>query len=157
MPEKNRIDSIDKQIIGLLQKDGRMANTLIAKTLGISESTVRTRLGRLIKDEIIQIVAVTNPLKIGYEVAGIIKIGVDVKKIHTVTRELKKIDSLWFIVHTTGESGLYAEFIADSIESLNHLLYSEIYKIDGIQKAETSLILDYIKRDYDWKAAERGD
>ncbi|MGB3211351.1 MAG: Lrp/AsnC family transcriptional regulator [Desulforhopalus sp.] len=154
MQTKIKTDAIDKKIIRLLQQDGRLANTIIARELGISESTVRSRLNRLINEEVIQVVAVSNPLKLGYEAVGILKIGVDVKKIDAVTKALKEIESIWFIVHTTGKSGLYAEFVAESIESFNDLLYSKIYKIDGIQQAETSLILNFIKRDYNWKAAE---
>lgn len=155
MPDKPKIDTIDRNIIEFLQKDGRMPNTLIARKLGVSESTVRSRLNRLIKEEIIQVVAVANPLKIGCEAVGNLKIWVDVIKIDQVIAALKQIESVWFIVHTTGDSGLYAEFVAKSIDSLNDLLYSKIYQIDGIQKVETSIILDYIKRDYNWKAAEK--
>lgn len=148
----NNLDNTDYRIIDLLQIDGRMANTAIAKKLGISESTVRTRLTRLIEEDFVQIVAVSNPFKIGYETIGIIKLKVDIKKMDEVIRELQHIKSVWFIVHTTGESDIYAEFVAESIEALNNLLYSQIYKIDGILHAETSLILKYIKRNYNWLA-----
>ena len=55
-------DQIDCRMIELLQKDGRISNTDIAKKIGISEATVRTRLNRLIEEEYIQIVAVSNPM-----------------------------------------------------------------------------------------------
>ena len=61
--KKKKIDKIDCRMIELLQKDGRISNTEIAKQIGISEGTVRTRLNRLIKEEYIQIVAVSNPMK----------------------------------------------------------------------------------------------
>ena len=60
--KKKAIDAVDCQMIRLLQKDGRISNTEIAKRIGVSEATVRIRLNRLIKEEIIQIVAVSNPL-----------------------------------------------------------------------------------------------
>ena len=145
------IDHTDCKIIELLQKDGRMANTLIAKSLGVSEATVRTRLARLIKDEYIQIVAVSNPLKLGFEIVGILKINADVKKMDHVSAELSKIKQIWYIVHTTGGSDIYAEFNAHSIEDLNTLISQQIYKIDGVVTTETSLILKYVKRRYDWE------
>lgn len=148
-----QIDQTDCNIIELLQKDGRMANTAVAKTLGVSEATVRTRLSRLIKEEYIQIVAVSNPLKLGFEVAGILKINADVKKMDHVSRELSKIHQIWYIVHTTGGSDIYTEFNADSIEDLNTLISDKIYKIDGVRTTETSLILKYVKRRYDWATA----
>jgi Lrp/AsnC family transcriptional regulator for asnA, asnC and gidA len=146
----NNLDSTDYKIINLLQIDGRMPNTAIARKLGISESTVRSRLTRLIEEDFVQIVAVSNPFKIGYQTIGILKLRVDIKKMDEVIVELERIKSVWFIVHTTGESDIYAEFVAESIEALNELLFSQIYKIDGILHAETSLILKYIKRNYNW-------
>ena len=150
---KVKIDKTDCKIIELLQKDGRMPNTMIAKELGVSEATVRSRLNRLTKGEYIQIVAVSNPLKLGFEVVGMLKIDVDVKKIDTVSKELSKIDQIWYVVHATGSSDIFAEFNAKSIDDLNNVIIQKIHKIDGILKTETSLILKYIKRRYDWKTA----
>jgi len=150
---KPNIDQTDCKIIELLQQDGRMPNTMIAKELGVSEATVRSRLNRLTKDEYIQIVAVSNPLKLGFDIVGLLKILVDVKKIDTVSEELSKIDQIWYIVHVTGSSDIYAEFNAKSIEDLNNCIAQKVYKIDGVIKTETSLVLKYIKRRYDWKTA----
>ena len=68
------IDRVDCEIIRLLQKDGRIANTDIAKKVGISEATVRSRLDRLVKENYIQIVAVSNPMKLGFKIVGNIRI-----------------------------------------------------------------------------------
>lgn len=148
-----KIDKTDCRIIELLQKDGRMPNTLIAKNLGISEATIRSRLNRLIKEEYIQIVAVSNPLKLGFDIVGILKIAVDVKKIENVSKELSKIDQIWYVVHATGSSDIYAEFNAKTIDELNDFIANKVHKIDGLLKTETSLILNYVKRRYDWKTA----
>ncbi len=147
------IDQTDCKIIELLQDDGRMPNTMIAKKLKVSEATVRSRLSRLIKEEYIQIVAVSNPLKLGFDIVGMLKIDVDVKKIEVVSKELIKIEQIWYIAHTTGSSDIYAEFNAKSIDELNQFISEKIHKIDGIKKTETSLVLKYIKRRYDWKTA----
>ncbi len=147
------LDQTDYKIIELLQKDGRMPNTVIAKEVGISEATVRSRLARLIREEYIQIVAVSNPHKLGFEIAGVLRINADVKKMDHVSAELSKIEQIWYIVHTTGGSDIYAEFNAHSIEDLNTLISQKIYKIDGVVTSETSLILKYVKRRYDWETA----
>jgi Lrp/AsnC family transcriptional regulator for asnA, asnC and gidA len=148
-----KIDQTDCRIIELLQTDGRMPNTMIAKKLGISEATVRSRLNRLIKEEYVQIVAVSDPLKLGFGVCGIMKIDVDIKKIDTVSRELSKIEQLWYIVHATGSAYIYAEFNAKSIDDLNDVISNRINKIDGLLKTETNLVLKFIKRRHDWKTA----
>ena len=151
---KNRIiDVTDREIIKLLQIDGRIPNTQIAKDLGISEATVRTRLNRLIEEEYIQIVAVSNPLKLGFETVGYIKIDVDIKKIDQVTLELTKLNPICFIVLATGESDIYTEFVCQSTDELNDLIFNKIYKIDGVIRTHTSMILKYVKRRYDWGTA----
>jgi Lrp/AsnC family transcriptional regulator for asnA, asnC and gidA len=150
---KAKIDQTDCKIIELLQKDGRMPNTMIAKKLGVSEATVRSRLNRLTKEEYIQIVAVSNPLKLGFEVVGMLKIDVDIKKIDAVSKELSKIDQIWYIVHATGSAYIYAEFNAKSIDDLNEVITNKINKIDGLLKTDTSLVLKFVKRRYDWKTA----
>ena len=72
-----KIDKTDSEIIKMLQKDGRLSNTTIAKKLGVSEATVRARLNRLIDEEYIQIVAVGNPIKLGFDIVGMIRFEID--------------------------------------------------------------------------------
>ena len=151
--KKKALDSVDCQMIELLQKDGRISNTEIAKRIGISEATVRTRLNRLIDEEFIQIVAVSNPIKLGFDIVGNIRIHVDIKKMDKIIKELKKLKPLWFIVQTTGGTGIDTEFVAKSLDELNELIFEKINKIDGIIKTETSLFLKYIKRQYNWGSA----
>lgn len=150
---KKKIDRIDCQMIELLQKDGRISNIDIAKKIGMSEATVRTRLNRLIKEGYIQIVAVSNPLMLGFKAVGFMRINVDIQKIKHITRELSKLKPIWFIVHPTGSADIYTEFVAKSTNELNDLLFEKVYKIDGVQRTQTSMILKYIKRRYDWGTA----
>ena len=148
-----KLDPIDCKMIRLLQKDGRISNTDIAKEVGISEATVRSRLNRLIKEKVIQIVAVSDPLILGFGIVGNIRIHVDIRKMNSIIRELKKIKALWFIVQSTGGTGIETEFVVKSLEELNALIFDRINKIDGIIKTETSLYLKFIKRQYDWGTA----
>jgi Lrp/AsnC family transcriptional regulator for asnA, asnC and gidA len=147
---RRKLDRIDCEMIRLLQKDGRIPNTEIAKIIGISEATVRSRLNRLTTEGLIQIVAVSNPLKIGFEIVGIIRIHAELRKIDHITAELEKLPEVWFIVHVTGGSDIYTEFVTRSMDDLNELIYRKINRIDGVIRTDTSLILNYIKRRYDW-------
>ena len=151
--KKKALDPVDCQMIQLLQKDGRISNTEIAKNMGISEATVRTRLNRLIDEEYIQIVAVSDPIKLGFDIVGNIRIHVEIKKMDKIIKELRKLKPLWFIVQTTGGTGIDTEFVVKSLDELNELIFENINKIDGIIKTETSLFLKYIKRQYDWGTA----
>jgi len=150
---KKIIDGIDCEIIRLLQKDGRIANTEIAKKTGISEATVRSRLDRLVKEHYIQIVAVSNPMKLGFKIVGNIRIFVEIKKMDQIIKKLQKLKPLWFIVQSTGGTGIETEFVVRDMDELNELIFENINRIDGVIRTETSLFLKYIKRQYDWGTA----
>lgn len=145
-----KIDELDSRIINLLKEDGRTPNTEIAKKLKISESTIRKRLKRLIKDEIIQVVAVVNHSKLGDEIGGNIKLKVDSKKTEQVIKGLNKLDGIWYIAHLTGAADFDIEFRLKTNYELRDLL-AAINKIEGVIKTETSLRLALIKNRYDWE------
>lgn len=151
--KKRGIDSTDSRIISILQKDGRASNTDIAKELDISEATVRGRIKRLIDEGFIQIVAVANPFRTGFEIAGDLYINVDMKKIDSVLDELRRIKELWYIVMTTGETNINAEFIVTTLDELHDLVYNRLSRIDGITRVDTAIIMKYIKRNYDFGTA----
>lgn len=150
---KKPLDRIDRQIIALLQEDGRIPNTEIAKQVGVSEATVRSRVNRLIREEFVQIVAVSDPIKLGFGIVGTLRIQVDVSKTEHVTRELEKLKPIWFIVNTTGGTDIVTEFITKSLDDLNELIFNQINRIDGIKGTETNIFLKYVKRRYDWGTA----
>jgi Lrp/AsnC family transcriptional regulator for asnA, asnC and gidA len=151
--KKRNIDSLDSKLITLLQGDGRLTNTDIAKKLNIAESTVRARLKRLMDEGFIQIVAVSDPYKLGFDMTGDLFIQAEISKIEGVIQELKKLRELWFIVTTSGRMNINAEFIVKTREELNDLIYNKIRKIDGIISVEMSLIMGYHKRRYDYGTA----
>ncbi|GAB6194662.1 Lrp/AsnC family transcriptional regulator [Desulfocastanea catecholica] len=147
---EKKIDKIDAKIIRLLQKDGRMPNTEIAKLVGITEATVRNRLNRLTKDEVIRIVAVGNPFKLGFKIVGNIKIIIQLNKADKIIEELVKLDELWYITLFSGGSDLDILFHVRSLQQLRELLYGKISKIDGVINTQTSFLLERIKASYEW-------
>jgi Lrp/AsnC family transcriptional regulator for asnA, asnC and gidA len=144
------MDKIDARLVALLKQDGRMPNTELAKQLGLSETTVRKRLKKLIESEAIQIVAVVNPQKFGEEIRGNIKIKVDSKKTEGIIRGLNRLDGIWYIAHLTGALDFDVEFSVRTHLELRDLL-SEINKIEGVIRTETSFRLQLIKNRYDWE------
>lgn len=150
---KRGIDSLDSKLIALLQADGRLTNTDIAKKLNIAESTVRARLKRLMDEGFIQIVAVSDPFKLGFDMTGDLFIQAELSMLDGVIKELKKFQELWFIVTTSGKMNINAEFIVKTREDLNDLIFNKIRKIEGIISVEMSLIMNYHKRKYDYGTA----
>ncbi len=100
----------------------------------MSEATLRGRIKRLIDEDYMQIVAVANPFRIGFEIAGDLYINVDMKKIDSILERLRAMKELWYMVMTTGETNINAEFVVRSLDELHDLVYNRISKIEGIQK-----------------------
>ena len=148
-----RLDPLDCKLVRLLQEDGRMPNTAIAEKLNISEYTVRNRLKRLLDSQTIKIVAVANPIDLGFEIAGNLKIRIDLKEADSVLAELKKIDALIWVALTTGGSDIDVEFVTRSLKEFHNLIFNKISKIEGVVSTETSLMLDLVKDTYDWGTA----
>ena len=147
------IDKMDSKIIVILQKDGRRPYNQIAKELGVSETTVRNRVKRLTDEKIIQIVAVGDPLKLGFGIAGTFKLQINPKKVKEIIHQLRQIKEIWYIALATGSENIDTEFNTRSLEDLRILIYERLNKIDGILKTETSILMGYEKREYTWGTA----
>jgi Lrp/AsnC family transcriptional regulator for asnA, asnC and gidA len=145
-----KLDRLDCELIRLLQTDGRMPNNAIAQELEISEFTVRRRLKRLLDEGIIRIVAVAKPIDLGFEIAGNLKIHIDLKKTDRVLEKLKRIDSLIYVALTTGGTDVDADFIVRSLKEFHELIFKQISKIDGVLSTETSLLVNIVKDKYEW-------
>jgi Lrp/AsnC family transcriptional regulator, regulator for asnA, asnC and gidA len=148
-----KLDKVDCQLINLLQKDGRMPNKAIARELGISEFTVRRRMKRLLDSGVIKIVAVANPIDLGFEIAGNLKIKIELKKADRVLEKLKEIDSLIWVALTTGGTDIDVDFVSRSLGEFQELIFKKISKIDGVVSTETSLMVDLVKDEYAWGTA----
>jgi Lrp/AsnC family transcriptional regulator for asnA, asnC and gidA len=144
------LDRIDRGMIRLLQQDGRMPIATLAKELRISETTARTRLKRLITDETIRVVAVSNPINLGFEITGNLKLSIDLKKKDAILGKLKAIDQLHYVALTTGGMDIDVEFIACSLNEFRALILEKIYRIDGVNSSQTSLIVEIVKDTWDY-------
>jgi Lrp/AsnC family transcriptional regulator for asnA, asnC and gidA len=141
------------EMVSLLQKDGRMPIVTIAKELGVSETTARSRLKRLLADDVIKVVAVSNPIRLGFEIIGNIKLSIDLKKKDAILQALKNIDALNYVALTTGGNDIDIEFIAGSLSEFKTLVFERISQIDGVNSVETSLIVEIIKDTWDYGTA----
>jgi len=146
---RERLDRTDLNIIGLLQKDGRMPSSEIANKSGVSEATVRYRLKKLIDGEFIQIVAAGNPIKLGFGIAANIGLYTDSLQIDDIIQELEKLEQLSYIAQMTSDPTIELETFVESIDELHQLL-SQIENIKGIKRIETTFIRRIIRERYDW-------
>ena len=146
-----RVDDLDRGIIEALQDNGRESFRRIADRLGVSEATVRARYARLTSEGILQVVAVTNPLGLGFEQAlvGIKTSGPP----DTVADELSRWPQNDYVVATAGQFDLVVEVVAvDRRELLD--LTNRMRALDGVVTTEIFFYLEMWKQLYDWGTRE---
>jgi len=147
---KKLIDDVDKRIIKLLQKNGRLTNTEIAKELGVTEGTIRKRLNRLVSEKIIIIAAVLNLPFLGYQVSGNMRIRADIEKSDQIITKLKKFDEVWYLTRIVGGSmNIQLEFVVQSFEDYN-IFMAKLNKIKGLQEIDQVFYTEEYKETYAW-------
>lgn len=152
-----RFDDLDRRIVEALQRNGRESFRAIAAELGVSEATVRARYGRLVDDGILQVVAVTNPLGLGFE--GMALVGVKTSgSPDPVAEEISSWDDADYVVITAGRFDLIVEVVCADRRTLLDLT-NRMRALDGVVSTETFLYLEMVKQLYDWgtRAPEEGD
>ncbi len=142
------MDELDRKIISILQGDGRASNARIARQVGVSEGTVRRRLKRLVQDEIIHVVAVPDPGKIGYNSEAVIGIQVQPDKIDKVADTLVGMSQVHWVAVTAGAYDIFAAVALQSAEDLGRFLRMEVGRIPGVERTETFINLSVRKRSF---------
>src|SRR6266699_6964605 len=143
---KHPIDEIDQRIIEALQQDGRRPFTKIAADLGISEASVRQRVSNLINNQVMQIVAVTNPIELGYSLASMIGIRVSGDRLLEVAQEISAFDEVIYLILCTGRFDMLAEVVCRDNDHLFNFLTEKLYKVRGVQQTETFMYLRVCKQ-----------
>ncbi len=143
------LDVIDRRIIALLQHDGRRPYGAIADEVGLSEAAVRRRVQRLKDAGVMQIVAITDPLQLGFGREALIGIRVQ-GDVRLVADKVAAIEEANYVVMTAGSFDIIAELIAEDDNALVHLLNDAIRSIPGVTEVETFLYLKLSKQTYAW-------
>lgn len=142
------MDELDRKIIGLLERNGRASNASIARDVGVSEGTVRRRLKRLVSDRIINVIALPDPRKLGYESEALIGIQVDPDKIDQVATKVAELEHTRWVAVTTGTYDVFAWATLPNAEALGQFLRENVGTITGIRRTETFVNLAVKKREY---------
>ena len=145
----NLLDPPNRAIIEALQRDGRQPYGAIAEEVGLSEAAVRRRVQRLREAGIMQIVAVTDPLQLGFTRQAMVGISVegDVRQVAEKLSALREVD---YVVMCAGSFDILAEIVCEDDERQLHLLNESIRIIPGVRATETFLYLKLAKQTYTW-------
>lgn len=144
------LDKHEKQIILLLQKDGRMSYVDLARAIGVTEGTVRRKLHRLVKEGIIKIAAVANPHALGFEAPAIIGLKVDLERIDDAVKRLADLPGVRFVALATGNYDVIIEGMWSSNEELSDFILNGLCKVPGVTVSQTSLLLRIVRQTFDW-------
>lgn len=147
-----RIDSLDAKIITLLRPDGRRSNVEIARELRVAEGTVRKRIERLVREQVIQIGAWADPLKIGYQDYINMELQVSLAEIERVAERLAKLPEIFFLGLCTGRSNIFAGCCFRSNDHLYEFMTKHLARIPGIQGIATSNVTKILKREHSFPA-----
>lgn len=144
-----RLDDVSKRIIEVLQEDGRASYAAIAKVVGLSEGAVRVRVQRLLDAGIMQIVAVTDPIQVGFARQAMIGIRTE-GAIGAVAEALSQLREVDYVVTTAGSFDLMVEVVCENDHHLLDLLSNGIRTIPGVVGTETFVYLKLNKQHYNW-------
>ncbi|MFT4258582.1 Lrp/AsnC family transcriptional regulator [Microbacterium sp.] len=143
------LDDVSKTIIELLQEDGRRSYSDIGRVVGLSEAAVRQRVQRLTESGVMQIVAVTDPMQLGFNRQAMIGIRVN-GDTRVVAEAVAAIDAVDYVVLTVGSFDVFAEVICEDDEDLLSLINDRIRTIDGVLSTETFIYAKLQKQLYNW-------
>ncbi len=143
------LDGVSKAIIEQLQQDGRRSYAAIGKEVGLSEAAVRQRVQRLNESGVMQVVAVTDPLQLGFARQAMVGIGVT-GPLGPVADQLAEMDEVDYVVMTAGSFDILAEVVCEDDTELLELLTKRIRTLPGVQTTETFVYLKLNKQHYNW-------
>ena len=143
------LDEIDRSIVTHLAEDGRRSYTLIGKSVGLSEASVRQRVARMIRDQVIRVTAVPNPTELGYVSAGV---GLKVR--HGTLGEhaarLAEFPQTDFVAIALGSCDLNIGVVCKGPQELLEFLTGTLRSIEGLEVAEFHIHVRTVKNEFCW-------
>ena len=143
------LDEGNRAIVEALQRDGRLAYGAIAEEVGLSEAAVRRRVQRLRDAGVMQIVAVTDPLQLGFHRQAMVGVRVE-GDVRVVAEKLSEIEEVDYVVMCAGSFDLLVEVVCEDDDALFHLLNDSIRSIPGVRATESFVYLRLAKQTYSW-------
>jgi Lrp/AsnC family transcriptional regulator, regulator for asnA, asnC and gidA len=143
------LDDVSKAIIEQLQQDGRRSYASIGKVVGLSEAAVRQRVQRLIDNGVMQVVAVTDPLELGFSRQALIGVRAT-GDLTPVADALVAMDEVDYVVVAAGSFDILVEVVAESDEHLLDIVSKRIRAIPQVLSTETFVYLQLRKQTYSW-------
>ncbi len=144
----NGLDEIDHHIIAALQRDGRAPFAQIAQQLKVSPGMIRVRYNRLLEMGVLRVVAITNPLQMGFQTMALIGIKAEGEKLLEVADKIAALDEVIYLIVVSGAYDIIAEVVCRDRHHLLQFLAERLYKIEGVRESESFMHLKIVKEVY---------
>lgn len=144
-----QLDDVSKKIIEQLQSDGRRSYAEIGKAVGLSEAAVRQRVQKLTEAGVMQVVAVTDPMQLGFYRQAMIGIRAT-GDTRILADQLSALPAVDYVVLTAGSFDILAEVVCEDDDELLTLLNLKIRNLEGVASTETFVYLKLHKQLYNW-------
>jgi Lrp/AsnC family transcriptional regulator for asnA, asnC and gidA len=142
------LDDVSRALVEMLQRDGRQSYASLAAAVGVSETTARQRVQRLVDAGVIQVVAVTDPTQVGFTRQAMIGIHVDGDPSAPLDA-LEALPEVEYLVSTAGTFDLLVEVVCEDDDHLLDLI-ARLRRVPGVSSTETFLYLKLHRQRYDW-------
>jgi len=142
------LDDTDRFIIDAMRKDGRVAFAQIAQQLNVSPGMIRVRYNRLANMGILKVVAITNPLLMGYTTMAMIGIRTEGDKMLEAAKKESGFDEVIYLIVVSGRYDILAEVVCRDHVDLLRFLTEKLYLVDGVRDAESFMHLKIEKEVY---------
>jgi Lrp/AsnC family transcriptional regulator for asnA, asnC and gidA len=145
---RRMIDRLDRQIVERLVQDGRRPFVRIAAELGVSEASVRQRVAKLTADGVMRIMAVTNPLKLGFDVVCLLAVSVEKAELEAAGRALAELDEVTYLIACTGRHDYLVEVVCEDNRHLLEFMGTSLAAVPGVRATESFGYLSVLKESY---------
>lgn len=146
------LDQTDREIVSLLQEDGRMPFREIGRRLNVSEGTVRRRYERMVEGGLLRVLATGDPMNFGIQVDALTLIKTEPRTVEAVAQALSSLEAVRYVGISIGSADVVIESLHPSMDSLYRFLTQVLPHINGVNSYETIQIAKILKSEWDWKA-----
>ncbi len=146
--KQDGLDPVDQYIIEAMRQDGRVAFAQIAQQLNVSPGMIRVRYNRLVESGILKVVAVTNPLRMGYKTMAMIGIRTEGEKMLQVAEQVSTFEEVIYLIVVSGRYDIIAEVVCRDHAHLLRFLTEKLYKVEGVRESESFMHLKIQKEVY---------
>ncbi len=142
------LDDVDQYIVNAMREDGRVPFAQIAEQLDVSPGMIRIRYNRLVEGGVLKVVAITNPMRLGFKTMAMIGVRTNGEKMLDVAAKISVLDEVVYLIVVSGRFDIMCEVVCRDNAELLRFLTEKLHSIEGVREAESFIHLKIEKEVY---------